>query len=448
MLDLILKNAKMVTPTGVIDSDLGILDGKIAKTGTILEKAKIERDCTGLFILPGVIDMHVHFRDPGNPQKETFETGSAAAIAGGITTVIDMPNTKPPTTTLSALEQKRAIAAATSHVNYGFYMGFTGENLDEIRRAKNIAGVKVYTASSIGNLFVQDHHLIEQLFVSNIFTILHAEKETIIREYEKKHKGNQDPSVHSLIRCPLAAYQEVKEILHCAKKYNARIHITHVSTKEEIEELRKFKGPNVSTDCTPHHLYLTEKAYVERGNFVKVNPPLRREKDRQALWRGLREDIIHAVASDHAPHTKAEKELSYSDAPAGVPGVETLLPLLLDSVNHGELSLRDLTKITSENPARILGIKNKGRIEAGYDADIIVVDINKTMEVGKNGFFTKCNWSPFYGWKLKGWPVMTVVGGVIVFENNTINKTCRGQEVIFSTSPLQILCYNTSRWQI
>lgn len=433
MLDLVLKNAKIVTQTGVIDSDLGILDGKIAKTGTISEKAKIERDCTGLFILPGVIDIHVHFRDPGFPEKETFETGSAAAIAGGVTTVIDMPNTNPPTTTVSALEQKRAIAAATSHVNYGFYMGFTGENFDEIQKAKNIAGVKVYTASSVGNLLVQDHHLIEKLFASGgIFVIIHAEKEVIIREYEKKHKDNQDPSVHSLIRCPLAAYEEVKEILHCAKKYNARIHITHVSTKEEVEELRKFHGPSVSADCTPHHLYLTEKAYAERGNFVKVNPPLRRDKDRQALWKGLREGIINAIASDHAPHTKNEKEKPYPDAPAGVPGVETLLPLLLDCVNHGEISLHDVVKFTSENPAKILGIRGKGKIEAGYDADIVLVDMDKTMEIGKERFFTKCGWSPFSGWKLKGWPVMTVVSGVIGFENGTINKTCNGKAINFS----------------
>lgn len=429
-MDFIFRNAKIITPRGVIEGAIAISQGKITKIGVIKEKASAERDCTGLFILPGAIDMHVHFRDPGFTEKEDFETGSAAALASGVTTVIDMPNTNPPTTTREALSEKRKIAAAKSHVNYGFYFGFTGNNLDEIKNAKNIAGVKVFTAASNNNLFVQDHHRIEELFELGKLVVIHAEKESIIRENAAKYPNPQDPRLHSLIRSPRAAYEEVKEILHCAKKCSGRVHITHVSTKEEVSELRKFRGPLVSADCTPHHLYLTEKTYDERGNFVKVNPPLRKEEDRQALFQALREGILQAVATDHAPHLKKEKEKSYSQVPSGVPGLETLLPLLLDSVNHGEFNLEQVAVFTAGNPAKILGIQNKGKIEVGYDADLVILDMQKKLEVGANGFFTKCGWSPFSGWRLQGWPVMTVVGGVIGFENGAIDKNCRGREIV------------------
>lgn len=431
-MDLILKNAKIVTPSGIVEGDIGILDGKIFKIGSVTEKAKEVRDCTGLFILPGLIDMHVHFRDPGATEKEDFATGSAAAAAGGVTTIMDMPNTLPPTLTCDALEAKRAIARAKSIVNFGLYMGLSHDNLDEIKKAKNIAGVKVYMASTTGDLLIRDHEVLEKLFELGKFSIIHAEDETIIRENMKKYSAeNADPSVHSLIRSPRAAFEAVKFVLHCAKKSNARIHITHVSTEGEVEELEKFKREGVSADSTPHHLYLTEAAYKERGNFVKVNPPLRADSDRQALWKGIKNGFIQAVATDHAPHAKSDKEKLYKDAPSGVPGIETLLPLLLNSVHHGDLTLRDVAKITAQNPAQILHIKNKGRIEAGYDADLVIVDMEKSKEVGSEKFFTKCNWSPFSGWRLIGYPVTTLVNGNIVFENGKINDSRKGKEVVF-----------------
>lgn len=430
-MDLILRNGKVVTPSGIVEADIGVSAGKIAQVGKISESASVEKDCTGLFILPGFIDMHVHFRDPGFPKKEDFASGSAAAAAGGVTAVIDMPNTNPPTLTCEALEEKRKIAASKSLVNFGFFFGLTYDNFEEIKRAQNIAGIKVYMGSSTGDLLVQDTRVIEKLFQLGKFVIVHAEDENIIRENAAKYQDAADPSVHSLIRSPAAAYEAVKSVLHLAKKYEARVHVTHVSTADEIEELRKFRGPLVSCDVTPHHLYLTQNAYAERGNYVKINPPLRTNKDRQALWKGLRDGVVTAIASDHAPHAKEEKEQSYGKAPAGAPGVETMLPLLLDSVNHGELSLRDIAQLTAENPARLLGIKNKGQIIAGFDADLAVVDINKETEVGANGFFTKCGWSPFSGWKLKGRPVMTIVGGQTVFENGSVNRTSRGKEIQF-----------------
>ncbi|MBI4995146.1 dihydroorotase [Candidatus Peregrinibacteria bacterium] len=417
-LDLVLKNAKIVTSLGIIEGNLGISRGKIVQIGKLKDKAEKELDLKSKFILPGAIDMHVHFRDPGFTEKEDFASGSRAAAAGGVTTVVDMPNTLPPTLTFKDFEEKRLIAMEKSIVNFGLYMGFDGHNLEEIKKAKSfpeMMGVKIY----------QDFAAIEKLFSLGLFVIVHAEDENIIRENSEKYLAAEkssavDPSIHSLIRGSSAAREAVKTILHLAKKHNARVHITHVSTIGEVEELRKFKSEAVSADCTPHHLFLTQSAYADRGNFVKVNPPLRTNKDRQALWNALHEGIIQAVASDHAPHTKKEKEQSYEAAPAGVPGVETMLPLLLDAVNHGEVSLQDVVKWTSENPAKLLGFKNKGRIEVGAIADLTVVDMNCEQEVGGRGhkLKTKCNWSPFSGWKLKGWPVLTMVNGKIVYNTS------------------------------
>lgn len=431
--DHIFKGAQLVTETAVIQADCGVLKGKIEKIGDLhAEKAVREHNCAELFILPGLIDMHVHFRDPGFTHKEDFLTGSRAAASGGITTVIDMPNTSPAALTREALSAKRAIAAVKSIVNYGFYMGASNDNLEEIRSAQNIAGVKIFMGSSTGNLLVQDLSVIEAVLKLGKFVIVHAEDENIIREKAEKYRDSDDPSVHSLIRPPAAAYKAVKLILHLAKKLDTRVHITHVSTLNEIEELRKFKSGKISADVAPHHLYLTQKAYAERGNFVKVNPPLRTERDRQVLWAAIKEGLVEVIATDHAPHTKAEKEKSYWDAPAGVPGLETLLPLLLDSVNHGELTLRDVARLTSANPARLLGIRKKGRIEAGYDADLVVVDMEREMEVGSRPFFTKCNWSPFAGWKLKGWPVKTMVAGEVIFEDGKVVSEKLAKEVWFS----------------
>lgn len=429
--DLILKNTKIITPTGEVEGDLAISGGRIEKIGAVSGSAKVEKDCTGLFILPGLIDMHVHFRDPGFLQKEDFHTGSVAAAAGGVTTVIDMPNTNPPTLTVKALEEKRAIAAAKSVVNYGFYMGVSKDNIEEIKKAENIAGVKLYMGSTTGNLLVSDHAVIEKLFALGKFVIVHAEDEETIREHAEKYKDSEDPSVHSLIRDPSAAQKAVKTILHIAKKCDARVHITHLSTLGEVEELRKFKGPLVSADCTPHHLYLDQSDYARLGNFVKMNPPVRTKEDRAALWAALKEGLIQAIATDHAPHTKEEKSQPYSASPSGVPTIETYLALLLDSVNHGEIKLEELVKFTSENPARLLNIKNKGRIEVGADADLVIVDMHKEAMVGEHAYFTKCGWSPFEGRKLKGWPVVTIVGGRVIFENGRINPQSKGKEIAF-----------------
>lgn len=463
-LECVLRNAKLVTPTGIVEGDIGVHKGIIVKIGEVLKKGVIERDLRGMVVLPGVIDMHVHFRDPGSPEKEDFESGSGAAAAGGVTTIIDMPNTDPATLSVAALEAKRAAAASKSHVNFGLYMGLTDNNLEEIKAAHTVAqktghglvGVKVYLGQSTGNLLMENMKALEELFALGVFVIVHAEDEATIEANEKKYADEifssvANPAVHSKIRSVAAAYKAVKQVLHLAKKHHARVHITHVTSAREVQELRKFKSPMITADATPHHLFLSESAYEDRGNFVKVNPPLRTNEDRTALWIALKEGLIQAVASDHAPHLKSEKEKPYSEAPAGVPGVETLLPLLLDAVNHGELSLVDVVRMTSQNPAVMLGLKNKGRIMEGADADLVVVDMALAREVGKPAgggdevpcalgitttdtdrpaYFTKCGWSPFSGWKLTGWPVITIVGGQIVFEHGKVHSGVKGKEIV------------------
>lgn len=446
--DLILKNGTLVTPSGLHKTDISFLGSKIAKIGASeninrhttkggasseninrhTTSPEIIKDCTGLFILPGAIDMHVHFRDPGSPEKEDFATGGVAALAGGITTVVDMPNTSPPTITAEAFKEKQKLAAQKSLVHTYLYMGFTGDNIEEIKKVKDkIAGVKVYLGSSMGDLLLKDHAKLEELFKLGVFVIVHAEDEVIIQKNIVQYKNEQDPAIHSVIRSRAAAYEGTKFVLHLAKKHDARVHITHVTTKEEIEELRKFmprsagkaasdiagQHSKITADVTPHHLFLTEAAYAQQGNFVKVNPPLRTKEDCETLWEALRDGTVQVVATDHAPHTKAEKMLDYWHAPAGVPGVETMLPLLLDAVNHGMCSLEDVSKFISANPARILGLSHKGRLEEGLDADVTVIDMEQERVVGAGGYKTKCGWSPFEGRKLKGWPVMTVVGGKV-----------------------------------
>lgn len=429
-LDLILKNATVITPQGEILGDLGIEGGKIVQIGDCSgAKAKSERDCTGLFILPGLIDMHVHFRDPGATHKEDFESGSRAAVAAGVTTVIDMPNTDPPTVTAEALAAKRQIAAQKSHANFAFYIGYTGKNFDEIRAAQGIAGVKAYMAPSNGSLFVEDVHLLEPLFELGLPVIVHAEDPRVIQENEQLYHGTKDPDMHALIRSEKASYEAVREVLHCAKKCDGRVHITHVSSIAEVQELEKFKSEKVTADVTPHHLFLTQLACKTLNNFAKVNPPLRSEKDRLALWEGLKNGQIQAIATDHAPHAKQEKQQPYQKAPSGVPGVETMLPLLLDAASHGQLNLQDVARFTAASPADILNIRHKGKIEVGFDADLVVVDMKAERKVGERGYISKCGWSPFEGKLLKGWPVMTIVGGAIVYGNGMFNEDFRGKEI-------------------
>ncbi len=346
---------------------------------------KIQYQDDGKVLIPGLIDCHVHFRDPGSPEKEDWTTGSAAALAGGITTVLDMPNTNPATITVEALEAKRAVAKAKSLVNFGLFFGATKDNLDEIRRAENICGIKIYMGSSTGNLLLDDPALWEEVFKiakeKNVPVVVHAETESMIQA------GQRD------CECARVATEAA---IALREKIGNRLHIAHLSCKSEVELVRAHKCPELTCEVTPHHLLFT-KGDVKDG-FLKMNPPLRNQEDVEALWEGLLDGTIDCIATDHAPHTIQEKQSE--NPPAGVPGVEFVLPLMLNAVNEGKLSLERLVAVMSENPARIFGVTPKGRV---------LVDMNLEKTIRPEDVKSKCGWSPYEGRQLKGWPVLALL---------------------------------------
>jgi dihydroorotase len=413
-----------------------LLDGKLERKNIVVEDGKITEimsscrsggetlDAAGKIILPGLIDIHVHLREPGFTQKEDIASGTGAAAAGGVTTVFDMPNTKPATVNVKLLQEKKELFRQKAIVNYGIYMGATAANIGELMKARNIPGVKLYMGSTTGEMAVTDDAAVEKILRSGRKIVVHAEDETLMKKNEEKYKKENAPEIHARIRSnEVAAAATMK-----ALTIGGNIHITHASTHEEM---KMIKAKNVTCDVTPHHLFLTHDELKKQGNFAKMNPPLRSRADADALWQGIANGTVSCIATDHAPHTIEEKEADYRNAPAGVPGLETMLPLLLDAVNKKRLTLQRVAELTSINPARIFSVKNKGKIAVGYDADIVVVDMNKEKTVKNEELFTKCGWSPFNGWKLKGWPDATIVNGKIVYNENEITER-NGKEAEFS----------------
>lgn len=441
MARIFLKNGEIVTGEGVFHKDLLIENGKILQ---ILDPGKSfksfqEVDCTGKMILPGLIDAHVHLREPGHGYKEDWMTGSKAACAGGVTTVLDMPNNTPPICSLKDLEAKRKLIKGRSYVNYGLYMAFNGSNVAEINKVKNIPGVKFYACDSTGNLGVTDEKKVKELFEkSEKMIVVHAEDHEIVSKNAEAYLsefGDRkiDPAVHSKIRSREAALSAVKKVCELAVKSKVPVHIAHVSTEDELEVINKYKNDGVIITCevAPHHLILSDDDYEFLGNFIKVNPPVRERSDIFALWKALKFGEIDIIATDHAPHTLVEKEQDYREAPSGVPELDTWLAIMLNTVNSEGMDLPEVVRLCCEGPARIFGIKNKGKIEEGYDADLVVVDMDLEKKVENGKLFTKCGWSPYDGSVFKGWGVMTLVNGEIVFKDGKIVGKVVGQEAKF-----------------
>ncbi|MFH1182523.1 MAG: dihydroorotase [Candidatus Woesearchaeota archaeon] len=421
---LIIKNGKVFYKGALVDKDIFIEDGKI------VEKCSGEAfDASGLVVLPGMIDCHVHFREPGATQKEDFLTGSRAAAKGGVTTIIDMPNNNPPTTTSAALEQKRQLAKK-SIVNYGFYFGATSDNIAEINTAKNVAGVKVYMGASTGSLLVTDDAALHRIFLCGRLVTVHAEDEAMIKKNEEKYRNEHNPEVHCKIRNNEVAASAVKKAIEIAKAHNTRLHIAHVSTKEELALIAGAK--NVTCETTPHHLFLTSAAMKKMGNFAKMNPPLRSEGDVAALWKAINDGTITCIATDHAPHLPSEKQQDYWKAPSGVPGVETMLPLMMNAVNERKISLQQLVKLCSENPAKLMGLERKGSIEEGFDADLVIVDLKKEETIKNSDIASKCRWTPFDGMKVRGRVIATVVNGEIAYNRGSFFES-KGREVQYGS---------------
>ena len=435
---MIIKNATVISPRESIKTDVFFSEktGRIEAIAQDVDKRGEEViDAEGMLLLPGGVDMHVHFRDPGFTQKEDFFTGTRAAIAGGITTVCDMPNTKPPTDTLNALTAKKATAAGRAACDYLLFFGANSKNLDKLRQVQEsggVAGAKVF----MGPTTAAEASFPQKIFSSfSGLVAVHAEDEQMVAKNEEaagKSIGNEATTyIHNKVRPPKAAEKAVAEAIAAAEASGGRLHVCHASTQAELAliEAAKRRGVKVTCEVTPHHLFFNEEDAAARGNILKVNPPLRSEQDRQALWKAIADGIVDCVASDHAPHLLEEKNKNYWRAPSGVPGVETTFPLLLDAALQEKISLNGVVELLCANPAQILGLEGKkGAVARGADADLVLVDPQKTWQLKSSLLYTKCAWTPYEGKILKGKIISVFSRGKQAFDGrNVIAKEGTGR---------------------
>ena len=433
--DLVLKGATVVNHDGAGVRDVAIRDGRIAGLGALGAAIAAEVvDARGLHILPGVIDTQVHFREPGLEHKEDLETGSRAAVLGGVTAVFEMPNTKPLTTSAATLADKVARAKNRMFCDFAFYVGATRENIGEIpqlERLEGSAGIKVFMGSSTGDLLVDDEATLARI-VSGISrrAAFHAEDEARLKARMGLRRPG-DPSSHSEWRDPEAALIATTRLVGLAERYKKCVHVLHVSTAEEMAFLAAHKGW-ASVEVTPHHLTLVAPdCYRELGTYAQMNPPVRDDRHRQALWAALASGVVDVLGSDHAPHAREEKDHPYPNSHSGMTGVQTLLPIMLDHVNAGRLTLSRFVDLTSAGPQRLFGIRGKGRIAVGYDADLTVVDMKREETITNAWIASRCGWTPYDGRPVKGWPVGTIVRGRKVVWDGAIAGPAQGAPVAF-----------------
>jgi dihydroorotase len=439
--DLILRNGTVVSHAGAAVGDIAVDDGRIAGIGRFhRENAGHTLDCTGLHVLPGVIDTHVHFRDPGATHKEDFSSGGRAAVMGGVTGVFEMPNTLPPATTAGALEDKVNRATGRMACDFAFFAGGTPDNaaeLGDLERLPGCCGVKVFMASSTGNLLVEDDAGVARILSSiSRRAAFHAEDEPRLRSRLDERVAG-DPSSHSRWRDAESARLATERLLRLARHAGKRIHVLHVSTSDELPLLAAHRDL-VSCEVTPHHLTLgAPDAYRRLGSRAQMNPPLRGEDHQRELWRALQSGLFDVVGSDHAPHALAEKDEPYPASPSGMPGVQTLVPLMLDHVSKGRLTLEQFVDLTSHGPQRLFQIAGKGRIALGYDADFTVVDTKSRRTIDDEWIASRCAWSPYDGYEVQGWPIGTVVrGNVAMWDGEPVGRPL-GRPMKFSDVALQ-----------
>ncbi|MDO8427676.1 MAG: dihydroorotase [Candidatus Diapherotrites archaeon] len=435
--DLVLVNGKVFTQNKLVQANLGILNGKITEISKQSLQGYEVLDCKNNLVLPGLIDVHVHFRTPGQEHKEDWKTGSMAALAGGVTSVMDMPNNDPSTVSEKLLNEKRKLVSKKSLINYGFHFGLTSGNFNEFAKAKNVVSGKLYAGSTTGNLLVAEISVQEKIFQtakqSNKLVFVHVENEQEIKKNIEKFKNEANSvELHSKIRTVKAEVLEIKYLLNIQKKFQNKLHFCHISSQAGIELIQQVKKTNLLVSCevAPHHLFLSQLDYKKLGNFAKVNPSLKSKQDCASLWQALNSGAVDVIATDHAPHTIEEKSQDYWNAPSGVPGLETTLALLLTEFHKKNIALERIIQVCSQNPAKLLNLKNKGSIEKGKDADLIVVTASQEWAVKNDELFTKCKWSPFDGWKLKGKVLHTVVNGNLMFSEDQVIGKSLGKELI------------------
>lgn len=442
MSSIFIKNAQVVNDGQVFNADIYIDKGRIEQIGPTLDKnADKVIDATGLYALPGLIDDQVHFREPGLTHKADIWHESRAAVAGGTTSFMEMPNTVPNTLSQTLLEDKYQLAGQSSLANYSFYMGASNDNLTEVLRTnpRDVCGVKVFMGSSTGNMLVDNEETLQNIF-SNVPMLIatHCEDEQTIRNnleaFKSKYGEDISAEMHPLIRSAEACYISSSKAVELARKYNTRLHILHVSTGMEtglFEENIPLAQKRITAEACIHHLWFSDKDYSERGNFIKWNPAVKSEQDRAVILEAVRNGRIDVIATDHAPHTLEEKQLPYLEAPSGGPLVQHALQVLLELVDKGELTIEELVQKTAHNTAICFQIENRGFIREGYWADIVLVDRNNPQKVERSAVLSKCGWSPFEGYTFKSSIEHTIVSGKLVFSEGKIIEEEAGQRLLF-----------------
>ena len=430
----LIKNATVLLPDGAVETSVLIDGAKIADIGPAVQiNADETIDATGFHLLPGVIDDQVHFRDPGLTHKEDLYTGSRACAKGGVTTFLEMPNTNPTTTTREALEAKLQLASGKSLVNYGFYMGATPHNVAQLQDAHQTPGIKIFIGSSTGDLLVDEQEALERIFAETTLPICaHCEDETTIGLNKARYAVASDVANHSLIRDERAAVVATTRSIDLALRHQHRFHVLHVSTAAEVPLIADPNTrPYITAEVCPHHLFFNTNDYARLGTWVQMNPSVKSPRDNELLFEALVKGHIQVIATDHAPHTIEEKKAPYPKSPSGVPAVENSLALMLNQVNQGRCTLEQVVDWMCDAPARVWDIVDKGRIAVGYDADLVLVDMNRSAVIRSEEQQTKSKWSPWHGEELTGWPVRTWVMGHEVFREGHFDESQHGSPAQF-----------------
>lgn len=442
---ILIKNANIVNEGVIFNGDI-LIEGEyikeISKSISAKSSAVFVIDAEGKYLLPGAIDDQVHFREPGLTQKATIETESKAAIAGGITSFIEMPNTNPQTTTIEKLEEKFEIASKTSSANYSFMFGGTNDNLDEILKVdpSRVAGLKLFLGSSTGNMLVDDTKVLEKIFKSTKLLIsVHCEDEATIKKNLQEHldKFGEDIPVkyHPIIRSEEACYLSSSKAIKLAEETGARLHVFHLSTGKEtslFSNKKHLKDKKITAEVCIHHLWFSDKDYDKKGTLIKWNPAVKTETDRDQLWEALLDDRIDVIATDHAPHTLEEKKNIYTEAPSGGPLVQHALPAMLEMHHKGKISIEKIVEKMCHNPAILFEIEKRGFVKEGYFADLVLVDLNNPWTVTKDNILYKCGWSPFEGTTFRSRITHTFVNGSLVYQNSKFNDVKTAKRLTFN----------------
>ena len=431
---LIIKNGSCYIDGKLTKTDIGLSGNKINKIGKIELNSSKVYDATDKVVLPGIIDTQVHFREPGSTDAEDLESGSRAAVLGGVTALFEMPNTNPPTSNLVEFDKKLQAAKNRMHSNYAFYFGATPDNTNQLAKLKDVegcCGVKLFAGSSTGNLLVDKEADIEKVISSSDRIVsIHSEDEDIIK-LRKKFIKKGDVHSHAEWRNVEVAMSSTRRVVKIAERYNKKIHVLHVTTRDEVDFLAMHKK-NVTFETTPQHLTMyAPDCYDKLGTYAQMNPPLRTKEHYDRLWVAIKNNIVDVLGSDHAPHLKENKDKEYPNSPSGMPGVQTIFPVMLDHVNNGKLTLQQLINLMCENPCKIFGIKNKGYLKEGYDADLTIADMNKEVVIKNEMIASKCGWTPFNNHKVKGFPVATIVNGHLVMSDGKVVEESKGTPLKF-----------------